>query len=116
MIQASSKNAVGNSTSKPEASLGHFIFFFQKIKFDQRLTLGHIGLFNCLLAMYIESEFREPLEVYSHQVMAVAKISNPTTYYKYLHYLQDYGYLIYRPSFNKNKPSSISFVRDDNFG
>lgn len=108
--EVNNKKKAGNSISDPRALSDHFIIFFQKIKFDQCLTLGHIGLFNCLLAMFIENGFKQPLEVYSHQVMEVAKISNPTTYYKYLHYLQDYGYLIYRPSFNKNKPSSISFM------
>jgi hypothetical protein len=81
--------------------------FFGKIRTDPRIGTSHIALYVSLVSLRENSEVTEPLDLFSWQVMPVAKISSCATYVKLIGELNAYCYLRYQPSYYKKKPSSI---------
>ncbi|MFT4152232.1 hypothetical protein [Parafilimonas sp.] len=84
--------------------------FFLAIQDDGRISITHIGIYAALLQCRIASGFANPIQVFSHEVMKIAKISASITYYKCVKELSAYGYIHYMPSFKRNQASRIYFL------
>ena len=83
--------------------------FFSAIQKDGRISITHIGIYAALLQYRIDSGFINPIQVFSHEIMQLAKISAPITYHKCVRKLSEYGYINYMPSFKRNQGSKIYF-------
>ncbi|MFP9100488.1 hypothetical protein ACLI09_15675 [Flavobacterium sp. RHBU_24] len=81
--------------------------FFQAIDNDQRITMRHIGLYAALLYIWETDGFKNPICLFSKEIMAVAKIFASASYHRYIKQLDEYGYIRYEPSFKKNQASKI---------
>lgn len=84
--------------------------FFNAISEDPRISVTHIGLYAAVLQYWREQHFVNPIHVYSHEIMKIAKISASTTYHKIIKELNEYGYLTYVPSFNRKRGSKIYVI------
>lgn len=93
--------------------LGYLSDFFEAIETDARISITHIGIYAALLQYHIQAGSINPIQVFSHEIMSIAKISSAITYHKYVRDLSDYGYIRYEPSFNRTKGSRIYFVERD---
>ena len=82
--------------------------FFIAIADDHRISIAHIGLYAALLQYWQEHNYENPVRLYSHEIMRIAKISASTTFYKNIKELNDFGYLKYKPSYNRYKRSRIT--------
>jgi len=78
------------------------------IQKDPRISISHIGLFATLAALWLKHPEKAYLELYSKQVMLIAKISSSATYHKLIHELDNYGYVSYEPSYYKGRASRIA--------
>lgn len=87
--------------------------FFTSIENDGRISITHIGVYAALLQYRIESGFGNPIHVFSHQIMAIAKISAAATYRKCVKDLNEFGYIKYVPSFKNNQASKIYFMEEE---
>lgn len=87
--------------------------FFSAIKKDGRISITHIGIYAALLQYWKEQDFNNPMTAFSYDIMNIAKISSPATYHKCIRDLNEFGYIRYEPSFNKNIGSSIYFQKSD---
>ncbi|MFW2476278.1 MAG: hypothetical protein ACN4EP_05160 [Sediminibacterium sp.] len=85
--------------------------FFRAIENDPRINSRHISLYVSLFQFGLYSECKNRLELFSREVMNVCKISASSTYHKTIKELHEFGYIVYEPSFNHNKPSSISLKK-----
>lgn len=56
--------------------------FFEAIKSDARISITHIGIYAALLQYWIENGFTNPIQVFSHEIMNLAKLSSAITYHK----------------------------------
>lgn len=81
--------------------------FFDAIKKDGRISITHIGIYAALLQYWKEKGLINPIIAFSHDIMPIAKISSSETYHKCIKDLNDFGYIKYEPSFNRNIGSSI---------
>ncbi|OOQ60022.1 hypothetical protein [Mucilaginibacter pedocola] len=81
--------------------------FFEAVKADGRITISHIGLYAVLLQHWQEQDFKNPVMAFSHEVMALAKMSARATYFKCLNDLNDLGYIRYERSFKRNVRSKV---------
>ncbi|UBM58712.1 hypothetical protein LAG90_18085 [Marinilongibacter aquaticus] len=90
-------------TSKPLSD------FFRAIERDPRIGTTHIGIYAALLHKRAVLLQANPISVYSWEIMNIAKVSSPATYYKCVRDLADYGYIIYEPSYNRYEASKIHF-------
>lgn len=84
--------------------------FFEAIGSDARISITHIGIYAALLQYRIQNDFTNPIQVFSHEIMSIAKLSSAITYHKCVRELSEYGYIRYEPSFNRMKGSKIYFV------
>jgi hypothetical protein len=83
--------------------------FFEAIETDARISITHIGIYAALLQYRIQNDFTNPIQVFSHEIMSIAKLSSAITYHKCVKQLSEYGYIRYEPSFNRTKGSKIYF-------
>ncbi|MET3029150.1 hypothetical protein ABXT06_20905 [Flavobacterium sp. UW10123] len=83
--------------------------FFQAIENDFRISTTHIAIFAALLQFRASRDFSNPIQAYSIEIQNIAKVISPKTYHKCMRELDDYGYLIYVPTKNKNKRSTVYF-------
>ncbi|MGN6214461.1 hypothetical protein [Parafilimonas sp.] len=88
--------------------------FFWGIKADARISITHIGVYAALLQYRIENGWTNPIQVFSYEIMNLAKLSSAITYHKCVRQLSEYGYIRYEPSFNRKKGSKIYF-RDTSY-
>lgn len=94
--------------SPNEASVSELLHvFFEGIARDPRISCGHIGIYAALLQCWAAQQYRQPLTVFSHQVIGLAKLSSRDTYFRYVRQLSEYGYIRYEPSFSRKQPSTI---------
>ncbi|UCS95200.1 hypothetical protein KZP23_09415 [Echinicola marina] len=87
--------------------------FFTAIQRDARISITHIGIYAALLEYRTQMSYANPIEVFSYDIMKIAKISSAMTYHKCVKDLNEYGYIRYEPSFNKNRGSKIYFPESD---
>lgn len=87
--------------------------FFAAIEADARIGITHIGIYAALLQCRIQSGWVNPIQVFSHQIMSIAKLSSAFTYHKCVRELSEYGYIRYEPSFNRTKGSKIYFIESN---
>jgi hypothetical protein len=73
--------------------------FLAAIRDDGRISAVHISLYLALVQKWIENADAEVLIVSRDDLMKTAKISSRKTYYKRLNELREFGYIVYRPSF-----------------
>ena len=84
--------------------------FFCAIEKDGRISMTHIAIYAALLQYRIGKGYINPVQVFSWEIMRIAKISAATTYHKCVRELSEYGYITYEPSFKRNKGSRIFFT------
>lgn len=82
--------------------------FFNKIQADLRISVTHIGIYAALIRYWQKSGTENSFSAFARDIMQIAKISSSSTYHKCIRELCDYGYIAYKPSFNKTKASEIS--------
>ncbi len=84
--------------------------FFLAIENDCRISITHIGVYVALLQYWQEHEYQNPIQVFSYEIMRIAKISASATYHKSIKDLSDFGYIKYEPSFKRNQGSKVYFI------
>ena len=75
--------------------------FFTAIRDDCRISPVHISLFMAVVQHWNDNNRKNPICVFSKDLMRLAKISGVATYHKSIKELHEYGYIIYEPSFNQ---------------
>lgn len=92
--------------------LNLFTNFCKAIEDDSRISSTHISLYLALLQQWHNSGELNPFTIRRNKIMKIAKISARCTYNKYINNLQDFGYIIYKPS---NNPSIGSTIQLNDF-
>lgn len=85
--------------------------FFSAIENDYRISVTHIGIYAALLKYWKEHQYANPIQVFSYEIMGIAKISASATYHKCIRDLSDYGYIKYKPSYKRNQGSKVYFSK-----
>jgi hypothetical protein len=88
-------------------SIPELIEFFLAIREDSRISPVHISLFMAIMQHWNDNDCKNPIRVFSHELMRLAKISGVATYHKAIRELDEYGYIEYKPSYNHHKGSFI---------
>jgi hypothetical protein len=84
--------------------------FFKAIESDYRISSTHIGVYVALLQFRVDKGFVNPIQAYRYEIMDLAKIASPKTYYKCMRELNEYGYIKYQSTRKRNQGSEIYFV------
>jgi hypothetical protein len=84
-----------------------------KMSEDTRLTPYHLSVYNALFMLWNECGYALELSINRNDVMMLSKIGNANTYTKCLKELNDFGYIVYKPSFNPLIGSKVTIIRCD---
>lgn len=87
--------------------------FFSAIADDPRINTTHISLYMALLKLWGEKGFQNPVNVFSHEVMTLCKVSGVATYHKKIRELHNYGYIKYVPSFYRCSRSCVFMIKTE---
>jgi len=88
----------------------HLNSFFDRIATDNRIHPTHISLYMALFQFWNLSRFQNPISVSRSELMSVSKINAKATYHKVMKELHQFGYVIYRPSYNPFRGSEVELV------
>jgi len=91
------------------ADFNIFRQLLQSISRDSRITVWHLAVVFGVIQLSVCDDLSEPILVSRRQVMYLARISSISTYHKCMKELQDYGYIVYLPSFHPGIRSRIYF-------
>ncbi len=86
--------------------------FLSTAESDARLSCVHISLFFVLFRLWLKNNCNSPISITRRSVMKFAKIKSTATYHKCISELQDFGYLIYSPTYHPAN-GSLVHIRDD---
>src|SRR4051794_16419774 len=89
--------------------------FFSAIQNDARISPVHISLFMAIMQHWNDNDCKNPIRVFSRDLMRLAKISGVATYHRSIRELHEYGYIKYKPSFN-HLSGSLIFIKSHNQG
>src|SRR5690349_13395589 len=81
--------------------------FFTAIQSDFRISKTHIAIYSAILYYWQMNAQPSPIQVFSREIMQIAKIEACSTYHRCLRELHSFGYLKYLPSFKKNQASCL---------
>lgn len=87
-----------------------YSYFFQKLYHDKRLNSQHVSLY--LVLFYLWNKYRFPLYLYEYRnvIKQYSKIGSYSTYYKCLHDLSEWGYIVYFTGNEIGKKTKIQIV------
>ena len=85
--------------------------FYRAISVDHRIGPLHISLYMALFQLYNMNEFCNPVQMTRASVMKMAKIQGLATYHACMRYLNDSGYIEYKPSFNPAISSQVYLLK-----
>ena len=81
--------------------------FYSAIRDDHRITTTHISLYMALFQLYNLNQLRNPVNINRKAIMELAKISGLATFHKCIKDLNDFGYILYKPSYNRSISSRV---------
>jgi hypothetical protein len=85
----------------------HFLEMNELFRRDMRLSPFHISLYNSLFLEWNHCGFQNPISISRNELMSMSKIGSINSYTKTLKELSQFGYLEYKPSFNRFIGSKI---------
>lgn len=84
-----------------------------KMSEDNRLSPYHISMYHALFIIWNECGFDSELSINRNDVMKLSKIGNANTYTKVLKELTEFGYVVYKPSYNPLIGSKVTIITFD---
>lgn len=87
--------------------LASYNVLIKRMGSDKRLLATHVSLFTVLFIFWQREGFVSPFAITRKTVMTYAKIASIATYHKCIRELDEYGYILYKPSFHPAKGSLV---------
>ena len=81
--------------------------FLEAVRDDHRMHPAHISLYVVLFSLWEQGQYKNPINMRREELMKRAKISGRSTYQRCLKELQESGYIIYEPNFNRFANANI---------
>lgn len=85
--------------------------FYAAIREDNRISTTHISLYMALFQLYNLNNFINPFKITRTSLMEIAKISGLATYHKCIKELEEFGYILYKPSYNPAISSQVVLLK-----
>ena len=91
----------------------HLTGFFEKVSTDFDLNPTHISLYMAVFQLWNQNRFQNPIGISRDELMRISKISSTATFHKCIKELSTKGYVIYSPSYNPFKGSTLEVINLD---
>ena len=83
---------------------------YSRLAADDRVTPIHLSVYMSLICLWHTHGYADAIIVTRKRIMKLAHISSIATYHKCIRQLVDYGYIIYQPSYNYYKKTTIALT------
>lgn len=77
---------------------------------DQRINVWHFSVYMSLFHKWMLNDLINPVSISRREIMQQTHIGSIVTYHKCIRQLQEYGYIIYKPSYNPFIGSYVSLL------
>jgi hypothetical protein len=94
-------------------NLKNFEVSFSKLIDDSKPNSSHFSIMVALYLIWQKNNFLNPISITRSEVLRISKIGSQGTYHKCIKQLQEWGYLIYKPSYDPIKGSLIYLCNYD---
>lgn len=74
---------------------------------DSRLTIWHLALLHAIVLLAYNQNDEQIIRVSRSKLMKVSHIDTISTYHRYFKQLQEFGYIIYYPSYHPGYRSIV---------
>lgn len=91
----------------------HLTAFFDRVALDDRLNPTHISLYIALFQFWNINRFQNPISISRSEMMKVSKICANATYHKVMKDLHNFGFILYKPSYNPFRGSEVELIELD---
>ena len=91
----------------------HLTGFFEKVSIDFELNPTHISLYMAIFQLWNQNRFQNPIGISRDELMRISKIASTATFHKCMKELSIKGYVIYSPSYNPFKGSTLEVINLD---
>ena len=91
----------------------HLTGFFEKVSIDFELNPTHISLYMAVFQLWNQNRFQNPIGISRDELMRISKIASTATFHKCMKELSAKGYVIYNPSYNPFKGSTLEVINLD---
>ena len=81
--------------------------FMERVSMDARLGPMHVSLYFAMLYGWLLQGCQGGIVVRASELMPLAKIQSPTSFYRCLRQLNEFGYIDYHPSFGLAERSRV---------
>lgn len=89
-------------------------YFLTLIETDTRITMAHVSVYMSLWKRWQDKAAVVPLSFFRGEFVNSCKVSSCTTFHRVIKELHAYGYIIYKPSYNRFKGCEVWFVHEKN--
>lgn len=93
----------------------HLTGFFEKVSTDFDLNPTHISLYMAIFQLWNQNRFQNPIGITRDELMRISKIASSATYHKCMKDLTANEYVIYKPSYNPFKGSTLEVINLDHY-
>jgi hypothetical protein len=83
---------------------------YGKMTEDPRVTVWHISLYVTMLILWQQAGFERQVKISRKKLMTKAHFGSITTYHKCINQLCDFGYILYRPTYDCYSGSVIEII------
>jgi hypothetical protein len=80
---------------------------------DKRVTCFHFSLYSALFHFWNLNRFQNPFSISRAEIMAYSKIGSINTYHRCMRELSDWDYILYEPSYDRQRGSQVMLYRFD---
>lgn len=84
--------------------------FLKRAACDSRLLPSHISLFMAIFYSSHEHKPESSFQITRKKLMRFSRIRSIATYHKCIRDLVNYGYIIYQPSYDPYRASTVSLI------
>ena len=74
---------------------------------DERLSVSHFSIYMALILLWHRNGLKNPFPVSRKGIMELAHINSIVTYNKCIGQLEEYGYILYNPSYSYYSRSTV---------
>lgn len=91
--------------------IAHLTAAMEKIEKDGRLHSSHVALYLALFQYWNMNRFKNPISIHREDTLNLSKIGSRNTYYKCMKELSNWGFLLYYPSHDSMKGSTVKMYK-----
>jgi hypothetical protein len=86
------------------------VFFVQQGRTNERLKATHISVYMALFCCWNIVNYQVPFRISRKRIMEMSKIQSIATYHKCMREISEFGYIEYKPSFDKFQGTQVTFI------